>query len=1313
MIRGIGLRGAIAINLITMIGIGPLITIPLVLRHLHGSLALFGWVIGAIVAICDGLVWAELASRYPGSGGTYVYLREAFGREGWGRLFAFLFNWQFFFSAPLLLASGYIGFAQYAAYLRPALSAAPMLEPTLAATVGVAVLALLYRRVNQVAALGVVLGITAVVTLLAVISAGIPHLHAAIFTPPPGNTLDFGFLGALGASLVITLYDYSGYNDAALVGDEVIAPVKTIPRAIILSIGIVAALYILLQLAVLSVVPWQHVIGTANADAAQYVASIAVQSVWGAPAAQIVTVLILITAFASTYGLLLGFSRIPYAAALDDAFFPIFGRLHPDGKFPYISLLVIGLLALPACFLSLNNAISFLTAGIVLIQAIAQIGALVLLRRAGPAPFRMWFYPLPAAIALVAWMFIFVSSGSDAMKYGLLTLALGVAAYFITARVRGHWPFVIKLAGMALVAVVLASRPAAAAWDASRVAQQNGYPVFTVNQQPYFVYGAAFFYERVPVSEWRASLLAYKALGINTIDLYLIWNWHELRDGQFDFTGRTNPRRNLPLLFATIHDLGFKIVVRPGPVIRNEWRNGGYPAWLLKRPEYTMPLRDILEGRYPATATLQNAHSDDAAAEWMRNATHMRFASRWLRRVLSEIAPWKNDIIAIAVSDDQGAYIDNQTWPAPNFQRYLTQLADAIRSITGPQIPLFINTYQMKVTASSPLWAWGNWYQSDAYSIGEHDRSQLEFSTALLATQPHLPVMVSEFQAGWLQGADEVRPRPADPTNTGLALHTMLQMGAHGMVNFPLQDTLNPAGWEAPWANAFYAWNAAIDMNLRPTARAVPTADFGKLVAAYGTVLARTHPVPDLQIAYLTSAYNATSLTNAQIAGIAAATIAAQKQCRLLHLSCVLVDLRFAGAQALERSGRLVIPDAGIRAPFIAGVTELLQAYRDAGGKILTTAELSATPIVQGVDNATLLAADDGSAMGFLDVVNYDTQPIIAHDVRVHLANREITIPEVRVAPRSASLLPLPGSPPQIGRIVEPTVSSQIPSAGGVCFADRSWKLTPPGKIDARHTYAYSEDLFEDGAPVVVFQNSRLRLVISPSAGARAFILESSSDCSNGFNTIGALRDTLRVHPPISARDYIGRYTHPFLTGTFNRRYRATIVHSGTCAIATFHYDAPDVLPHGASFDRVITLRPNSAQFTDDERVRFHGAGVPPLQGAVAVSSLNVTLQMTRLQVSNAVGFFDPHAKRAVFVGWRPGDISGWSLGVGLNQAILEMTLTRDGVRRTAYALDRADTPAQAQAHLAAFAASISREQGRFAKAENRQKTCRGEVAER
>jgi hypothetical protein len=201
-----------------------------------------------------------------------------------------------------------------------------------------------------------------------------------------------------------------------------------------------------------------------------------------------------------------------------------------------------------------------------------------------------------------------------------------------------------------------------------------------------------------------------------------------------------------------------------------------------------------------------------------------------------------------------------------------------VQATVGTRVPLFINTYQMKVTASAPVWAWGNWYQSDTYRIGDHDIAQIAFSFGLLQTQPGVPVMASEFQAGWLQGANETTPRAAAPENTTIALHKMLQMGVRGVVNFPVQDTRNPAGYEAPWANAFYGWGAALDVNGNPSPRYAPTAAFGALIERFGPLLATMQPQADRAIAWR---------------GDADATIAQLQQCRSLALTCRVYDPRY------------------------------------------------------------------------------------------------------------------------------------------------------------------------------------------------------------------------------------------------------------------------------------------------------------------------------------------------------------------------------------------------------------------------------------
>jgi amino acid transporter len=1264
MIRGIGLRSGIAINVITMVGIGPMITIPLVLAQLAGPLALIGWIAGAIVALCDGLVWAELSSRYPGSGGTYVYLREIFGRDRWGRLLAFLFNWQFLLFAPCVLATGYIGFAIYLGYLVPSIGASHAAQVATAIAVGIFTVLLLYRRITTVATIGSLFAVVAIATLLLVMAAAFTHSHIQhAFVMPPNAKLGVGFLAGLGGALYITLYDYLGYGDAALLGDEVRNPHRTIPFAIIFSILIVAALYVALQVGILA-----HGVPAGNP---QFIASTVVAESWGSTAAHMVTVLILVTAFASVYGNLVGASRIPYAAARDGEFFQPFAHLHPTGKFPDVALLVIGAIALVACAFDLNQVIAILTAGIVLIQGVMQIVGLFLMRaRHERAPFRMWLYPLPALVALAGWLYAFAYTGTLAIALGTGWLFIGVCAYLLTARVQRRWPF----AALLFVAAIgfTPMHAIAAGWPGSAIVQRNGYPIYTVGGKPFFVYGAAFFYERIPRSQWEASLAQYRALGINTIDLYVMWNWHELRDGDFDFNGRTNSRRDLAGLLRLIDRGGFKVILRPGPVIRNEWRNGGYPDWLLRRPEYNMPLGDILQGRYPATATLQNQHSDDAANEWIRNSTHMRYATRWLRTVLHAVAPWRRDVISIALDDDQGAYLDNQTWPAPHFQRYIGYLASVIRGVAGSRVPLFINTYDMKVTASAPVWAWGNWYQSDTYSIGEHDRSQLEFSTGLIATQPHLPVMVSEFQAGWLQDADQAWPRPADPSNTTLALNTLLQAGARGVVNFPVQDTLNPAGWEAPWANAFYSWDAALSIQLTHQGRWMPTYRFGELIHDYGPLLAQMHVKADAAIAYLTSAYDPAQLTNDDVFAIAKGTMDAQHDCRAARITCAVVDLRYASLDDLQRYPAIIVPSSPRNLTFTRSVQLKLETYRARGDRTVASAQAAniSRPAAGGLPNAVLLV-DPTERYGFLSIVNYRSLPVRVPAAAVHAAHMRAITRGFAIAPRDAALIAV-NVPANAYPQTRPLMQSKQSRQPGERLPLR------PGSW----LHYYGAKTYRDGYLSVVMENALLRLVVSPCAGARAFVLLYKRDADNLFTTIGAFRDAWSQTLPPSNRDYIARYTHPIATGTFNRCYS-----SKPSAIeqpfVDYQYEAPDAPPNGANFKKTIRLYPGLAVFTVKMTARFAGSRS---QRAQQLTSFAITSGTHILAVTNGYGLYDSGKKRLFEVAWPSLDVERHQLDRHSGDALLTLTFSPGGTREVRFGVESAHGVAQAQAALAAFA---------------------------
>lgn len=446
LVRGVDLRGAVAINTIAMIGVGPLITVPLVLGALHGPLSLAGWILGAVLAMCDGLVWSELGALYPGSGGTYGYLRTVFGSTRAGALLAFVFAWQTLFAAPLNQAVGYIGIANYTGYLFPAVSNSPWAIKLLAVGFGLLTLAALYRRITVIARVGIGLAFAVLITVGCVIAAAYTHFTPSLVTAlPPNDSLWSGLRMGLGQGLLIAIYDYLGYNQASCIGDEVLRPARTLPLSIIISVAVVAAIYLVLQVGILGAIPWAAVIPRADGSLpplGQHIASAIVERSFGAPAATAVTILIIVSAFASMYANLLGYSRIPYAAAAQGQFLRPFAHLHPRLRFPDISLLTIGLAALPAALLPLDAVFNALTTGMVLIQSVAQIVALGVVRARGiRAPYRMWLYPMPALIALAGWIFVFWSAGPAAIAFGAVTLGLGGGVYLVRAAQRRRWPF--------------------------------------------------------------------------------------------------------------------------------------------------------------------------------------------------------------------------------------------------------------------------------------------------------------------------------------------------------------------------------------------------------------------------------------------------------------------------------------------------------------------------------------------------------------------------------------------------------------------------------------------------------------------------------------------------------------------------------------------------------------------------------------------------------------------------------------------------------------------------------------------------------
>ena len=458
--RQVSFPSALTLNMMYMIGVGPFITMPLVIMAMGGPQSLLGWVLGAFIAICDGLVWAELGAMMPRAGGSYAFLREIYGPERAGRLASFLYVWQAGFSVPMSAATGCIGLAQYAAYLWPSLGRSIFpasrnfilhgirFTGLVAAGACFLMVVLLYRDVRSITRLAWVLWAGVIATIGAIIFAAATHFHLSLLValPPGAFHLGTGFFTGLGAATLITIYDYWGYYNVCFMGSEIRDPGRNIPRAVILSILIVAALYLAMNIGVLGVLPWQELVSATSSSSKLAAVSLLMQRTFGPAAAQIITLLIMWTAFASAFTLLFSYSRVPYAAALDGNFFRVFGRLHPRHNFPHISLVALGTVSIFFCFFDLAHVIAaFVTMRIVIQFLLQQVGVVLLRKRQPerPRPFRMWLYPLPPVLAVAGFLFVLFSrpNASRELMYAAIVAGSGCLVYFIRARIRGEWPF--------------------------------------------------------------------------------------------------------------------------------------------------------------------------------------------------------------------------------------------------------------------------------------------------------------------------------------------------------------------------------------------------------------------------------------------------------------------------------------------------------------------------------------------------------------------------------------------------------------------------------------------------------------------------------------------------------------------------------------------------------------------------------------------------------------------------------------------------------------------------------------------------------
>jgi hypothetical protein len=469
------------------------------------------------------------------------------------------------------------------------------------------------------------------------------------------------------------------------------------------------------------------------------------------------------------------------------------------------------------------------------------------------------------------------------------------------------------------------------------IVEHGGYPELHVDGAPFFIHSAAFFYYRIPADEWERLLRIYRAIGVNTIDLYIPWNWHEPKEGEVDFDGHTNPRRNLRSLLAMIARLNFKLIARPGPEILNEWKHGGYPGWLLKRPEFGMSPVDWIEGRYPPLDGLNTTDAEAAARGWLANPTHMWKSREWLTAVSKELAQYSSHRIEHGVGDASSSGSLDLSGPLlfvqlgddfaigranrvePDFWRYVEALRGAVEA-GGVNVPVFINPTDMRVSAAGSaleraIGVMGQWYmpRRGGAEVAEQrftseDAGEIEFFTEELKTQPAFPPVMIEYQAGWYTPGEDDRPVESAPENTLLSSRLLIANGIHGFNYFPLQDTYSPAGFSVPWANRSYRWDAALAPDGEPRPRLRPVLRNTQILQRWGPTLAASHKRADFGIVYPIGAYPQELLERADIATVAVAAMRLERLGTLATYSSELIDPQYQPVEELLRNPLMLLP---------------------------------------------------------------------------------------------------------------------------------------------------------------------------------------------------------------------------------------------------------------------------------------------------------------------------------------------------------------------------------------------------------------------
>jgi fructoselysine transporter len=438
LIRGLNLRQAVAINMIDMVGIGPFITIPYIIGAMSGPQCILAWLLGALLSFMDGFVWAELGAKWPEAGGSYAFLQHLFGKEKWGRLMSFLYIWQTTFQAPLVIASGAIGFAQYLTYLVPldAIS-----QKMVSGALVIFITILLYRKITDVGKISVLMGIIVVGTLLWLILSGLVNLDVHMVFTFNAETMDFtpAFFFGLGTASTKTIYSFLGYYNVCHLGSEIKDPEKNIPKSIFISITGITILYVLMQVAISGVIPWQE------AKDSPFIVSTFFEKIYGSTTAMVATALVLLIAISSLFAVMLGYSRVPYAAAIEGNYFPVFAKVHPTKNFPHASLLILAAVAFVFSLLfKMKEVITAIIVMRIIIQFVGQSIGLIVLHYKNKdlrLPYRMLLFPIPPLLGILVWLFIFFSADWQFIVGAIGFIAVGVLFFLYQSNKNNLWPF--------------------------------------------------------------------------------------------------------------------------------------------------------------------------------------------------------------------------------------------------------------------------------------------------------------------------------------------------------------------------------------------------------------------------------------------------------------------------------------------------------------------------------------------------------------------------------------------------------------------------------------------------------------------------------------------------------------------------------------------------------------------------------------------------------------------------------------------------------------------------------------------------------